>query len=394
MQRSPTERSAPLPESSPPRSVYLHVPFCARHCPYCDFAITVAADGDIAGSLGQRFLDALARELARIPPLGGIRTLYLGGGTPSALRASQLRDLFELLKQHLDLRSLVECTVEANPENLDAERVDCLAAAGVTRLSIGVQASEPAELRLLGRRHTFDQTARAVELARQAGIRCLSLDQIFGLPNQTDAALSSGLARLVSLAPDHVSLYGLTYEPGTPFTRARDRGTLRALSDDRELALYRLCVAELEQAGYARYEISNFARPGARSRHNRVYWRNHPYLGLGPSAVSYIDGVRRKNHPDLQTWSALLLAGEDPTVEREQLAPEDCLRETVMVALRTRAGVRRPHLERRFGAHWAEFDALELSRLVDLGLVDVHQDRLRLTSRGFELADSVCVALL
>lgn len=382
--------SGVLPTGCRVRAVYVHSPFCARRCPYCDFAISPLRAGIPAG----RYLDGLARELER--RAGGIapRTLFVGGGTPTALAPRELERFFALLATTIDRSRMVEFSVEANPEDVDEERTELLRQAGVTRVSLGAQSFQRDLLRRLGRAHEGSTIERAVRTLRGAGIPRINLDLIFGVPGQTEAHLEADLARAIALRPDHVSCYGLTFEPGTLFSRAMARGRMRPVDEERELTFYRRIRQALGAAGYLHYEVSNFARPGARCLHNLTYWRNLPHLGIGPSAVSYIGGARRRNDPDLARWCDRLAAGEDPVHDLETLPWERSLRETVMVGLRMRAGVGEGRLARRYGRGFEALEADALARLRQHGLITADEHRLRLTSRGLELADTVATELL
>lgn len=372
------------------RGVYVHVPFCARRCPYCDFAIALPRDAVSA----DRYLATLALEVERLPPLPRARTVFLGGGTPSRLTPEQLGRLVDTLAQRLMWSGVREFSLEANPEDVDRDRAEAFARFGVTRVSLGVQSFEPRTLRLLGRRHRAEDVARAVSALRAAGICRINLDLIFGAPGHSLAALESDLDRLLSLEPDHVSAYSLTYESGTPFQRAVARGTLAPQEDRAELEQFRRIHARLVGAGFSHYEISNYARPQARCLHNLTYWHNEPHVGVGPSAVSYQGGVRRRNEPDLRRWCELLEAGRSPVVEAETLPPRRALGECVMMGLRLATGVRASRLRRRFGSPLPEIDASAVQRLQDAGLLERHDQRFRLTPRGVELADFAASELL
>ncbi len=390
MQSSPMAVPTDRERSRLARAIYVHSPFCHRRCPYCDFAIVVRR----LHASATRYLENLDRELARRAHGMGVRTLYIGGGTPTALTGTELERFFSLLRRHLNLERCVEASIEANPEDLDSPRVDHLARGGVTRVSLGAQSFDPDVLRRLGRRHAPDDTRIAVHRLRSAGIPQVNLDLIFGVPGQSLASLQRDLDAVVELAPDHVSAYGLTYETGTAYDRARTWGRLEPMSEDLELEMFRTIRRTLMDAGWAHYELSNYAKPGARSLHNLTYWRNQPSLGVGPSAVSYVGGIRRKNATQLETWCARLEAGSDPTEEEEDLSPLRSLRETVMLGLRTRSGISEARLRRRYGRG---IDALDGEALVSLerdGLIRRTSRCLRLTRQGIEVADHVAAALL
>lgn len=341
----------------------------------------------------ERFLGALDLELGQRGPGVRPRTVFVGGGTPTALSAPLLRRFFEILADRLDLSRVVEFSVEANPEDLDDARVAELARADVGRVSLGAQSFDPATLAALGRAHDAESVRSSVRRLRAAGVARVSLDLIFGAPGQSLASLDADLDALVELAPEHVSTYGLTYEPGTALTRSRDRGDVHAADEEHELSLFRRVRSRLSAEGYEHYEVSNFARPGSRCLHNLNYWRNGPHLGFGPSAVGFLDGTRRRNIPGTAAWCAALERGDDPMAETERLPEGRALRETLMVGLRLRRGVRLDHLARRHGGlEGLDLDAV--ARLRRDGLLDPSPERLRMTDRGLELADHVAAELL
>ncbi len=372
------------------RAIYVHSPFCARRCPYCDFAISPLRERFPF----DRFLLALDAELAAVASLPRPRTLYIGGGTPTALPPAELERFFRILARRIGFERLTEFTVEANPEDLDVDRARILASAGVNRVSLGAQSFDRATLRRLGRAHDATQIARSVELLRAAGIRAVNVDLIFAVPGQDLERLRRDVDACLALAPEHVSLYGLTFESGTAFTRARDAGRIHALDADIELELYRDALARLSAGGIHQYEVSNLARAGHRSRHNAVYWRNDSYLGFGPSAVSASRGVRWRNAPAVAEWARRVLGGESPVVESEQLSPERSLRETLVLGLRTRRGVRFSRLRRRYGALVDSIEAPPIAELVAGGFVERDSHRIRLTAAGLAVADTIGARLI
>jgi oxygen-independent coproporphyrinogen-3 oxidase len=306
-----------LPRWRWPRAAYVHVPFCAHRCGYCDFAIAVGQDSAI-----ELYLDALAAELAALGQPQPVETLFLGGGTPTYLSARQLERLLGDVLRRLPPRPGHELTIEANPGTLDADKIGVLADHGVTRVSLGAQSFHPHLLRVLERDHVPDDVPRAVARVRER-IAEVSLDLIFGVPGQTLDDWRADLAAALALEPDHVSTYGLTYEKGTPLWKQRRRGEVRPLDEEAELALYAHALDTLEAAGFEHYEISNFARPGRRSRHNQVYWANEAYFGFGMGAARYVLGRRELNTRDLRGYIRRCLAGESPVYQAEKLPPGD-----------------------------------------------------------------------
>lgn len=320
-----------------PAGIYVHVPFCARICPYCDFAVTTGGP-----DRRRRYLECLLREVAGAPDLPvAADTIYLGGGTPSSLTPDQLGELLAAVRDRWELTADPWLTLEANPEDVTPEAAASWRRMGFRTVSLGVQSFDSAALDFLGRRHTPDQAEAAVGAAREAGLRIVSIDLIFGLPGQTEATWEAELEAAARLGPDHVSCYQLTIHAGTPFGRAARAGRLREMDQDEQARLYRIAHERLGQAGLEAYEVSNFAvGPESRSRHNAKYWRHAPYLGVGPSAHSF-DGKRTRwwNRRDLREWSEAIEAGASPVREREHLREEQLALEAVMFGLRTRRGV-------------------------------------------------------
>lgn len=388
MQHNVTRAALPLQRLAP-RALYVHLPFCARQCPYCDFPTARLDRG-----LEDRYLEALGSELARRAPQGfAPRTVFLGGGTPAELTTPGIERLVALLGPLC--RAAREVTLEANPRTLLPRKLAALRSGlGVTRVSLGAQSFSPPLLERLGRFHRPEDVVRAVATAREVGVEQVSLDLIFAVPGQGAADLQADLAAALALRPDHVSLYCLTIEPGTAYAAAQAQGTLRPQPPGREARLFAQARRTLRAAGFEHYEVSNFARPGRRCAHNQVYWRNHPYLGVGNGAASHLSGERRTNLRDPAAYAACVEAGRDPAAERERLTPERKLRETAYLALRTSPGIVRRRFLRDCGVDpWAALGP-ELTRLEGLGLVRRDARRAWLTGRGVTLADAVGVEVL
>jgi oxygen-independent coproporphyrinogen-3 oxidase len=371
-----------------PRAAYIHVPFCAHRCGYCDFAIAVGQDDFI-----ERYLDALAAELAGLGQARPVQTLFIGGGTPTYLRARQLGRLVADVRHWLPPQPGHEFTIEANPGTLDAEKVAVLAAHGVTRVSLGAQSFHPHLLRVLERDHAPEDVPAAVGRVRER-IAEVSLDLIFGVPGQSLDDFRTDLDRALALRPDHISTYGLTYEKGTPLWKRRERGAVRPLEEEAELALYAHAIDTLEAAGFEHYEISNFARPGRRSRHNQVYWANEAYFGFGMGAARYVLGRRELNTRDLRGYVRRALAGESVVFQSEQLSPEERARETMAVQLRRAEGIGRRRFREQTGSDLDDIAGPAIARHVDLGLLADDGQAVRLTRQGKYVADAVISALL
>jgi oxygen-independent coproporphyrinogen-3 oxidase len=374
--------------SGEPAGVYVHLPFCPYICPYCDFAKWAWDDARAA-----RYVDALHAEIASAPSVRA-RTLFFGGGTPSLYDAGVIGGIVAHVRERFALPADAEITAEANPDPSLAARIPGLRAAGVNRLSIGVQSFDSRELRVLGRRHTADDVRRAVASARESGFTNVSLDLIFGVPGQTTETWNATLDAAMALGVEHVSCYGLTIEEGTPYATwfARDPN---AFADDAlEARLYAIAIDRLRGAGFEQYEISNWAKPGYRSQHNALYWANEPYLGLGVSAASYLDGVRSTHTRDLDRYVEAALAGGPIPGESERLEGARRAGEAVMLALRTAEGVDVVRFRERYGIDMHGAYGAVIGEMVEAGMLVSDRSHVRLTERGRFVANDVCGAFL
>ncbi len=367
--------------------LYVHVPFCSRRCRYCAFTSVVYEP-----VLADRYLRALSSEAElrlreREDPVFG--TVFVGGGTPSVLSPAQLLRLGETVAEATAGTSPAEMTVEANPGSVDDRRLAVLREFGFDRVSLGAQSFDAEELDLLGRTHTPDQIEAAVRAARHAGFKAVGLDLIFGLPAQTSEVFLASLQSALDLAPEHISLYGLTWEPGTPFGEELTAGLTAPCPQELEREMYLGAVELLAGAGYEHYEISNFALPGRECRHNINYWKSEEYMGLGAAAFSYTDGLRFGNLGNIEEYCRRIENGE-PTIENsERLDREKAAREALMLGLRMIAGVDLTEFHGRTG-----FDALSLfgesfETHLDAGRLTIDEGRLRLTLEGVLVANTV-----
>jgi oxygen-independent coproporphyrinogen-3 oxidase len=375
-----------------PRAAYIHVPFCRHRCGYCNFTLIAGRD-----DLVERYIKALALELTALERPREVDTLFLGGGTPTHLEPPQLARLLEQVQHWFPLAPGGEFSIEANPidlaDNVARERSAVLAAAGVTRVSLGAQTFRADKLRLLERDHDAAAIRRALELARGFA-NSVSLDLIFGAPGETLDQWQADLDAALELEPDHVSTYGLTFERGTRFWSRKLHGELAQLPEEIERDMYALAIDRLIAAGFEHYEVSNFARPGHRCRHNEVYWAGAEYFAAGPGAARYVAGRREVNHRSTLTWIDRLERGQSPVAESETLDAEDRARELLVLALRRREGIARDEFQRRTGH---EIDALvgrELARYTDLGLFAEEHGRLVLTRKGLYVSDAIWPAFL
>lgn len=372
---------------SPPFGLYLHVPFCASTCDFCAFYQTKPTARGV-----RNFLDGVRREAALIAWSQPVSTVFWGGGTPGLLAPGDLRRLAASLEHGGWPLSAggkpPEWTVELAPASVTAERLAVLREIGVTRVSLGVQSFQPALLEGLGRQHTREQVHRAYERIRAAGFASVNLDLIFALPGQTEAGWADDIRAAVALAPDHLSMYCLTFEEDTALWVKLSQGRVK-LDPENEARLYEGTWARLAAAGYAQYEISNFARPGHACRHNLNTWHMHEWVGLGPSAASQHDGWRGANVADLDQWRAQLEEGRRVTEDRVPLSTALLAEDALIFGLRMNAGVDvASWRERCPEAPWPAVEGV-LGRLVDVGLALRDGATVRLTDRGRLLADSV-----
>jgi oxygen-independent coproporphyrinogen III oxidase len=377
-----------LPPWTWPRSAYVHIPFCAHHCGYCDFAVAVGQDDRI-----DEYLRALEAEMSRLDEPQPVRTLSFGGGTPTYLSPRQLETLLTFVRTWLVLEPGGELSIEANPAGLDDDKVGILADHGVNRVSLGAQSFDPALLRVLERDHQPADVPRAVERLRRQ-FDNISLDLIFGVPGQTLAQWENDLGRTLALEPQHVSTYGLTYEKGTRLWKSQQQGQIRTLDEDAELAMYTGAIDRLAAAGFEHYEISNHARPGFRSRHNQMYWANEAHFGFGVGAASYVRGVRRLNTRDLRSYIRRALSGEPTHFQAEELVPRERAIETAVIQLRRLEGIERMAFYEQTGFRLLDLLGPAIERLTDLGLLREVFEGIALTRKGMCVADSVVAELM
>ena len=377
-------------------SLYVHIPYCHAKCPYCDFNSYAATRWP-----EDAYADALLTELrarTREAPFRSamIATIFFGGGTPSLFAPATIGRLLDGIAATCAVAGDAEVTLEANPGTVERGRLAGFRSAGVNRLSFGVQSFQPALLTTLGRIHGPDESRAAVDAARAAGFDDLNLDLIFAVPGETRADWEADVAEAVRLAPEHVSAYNLTYEAGTPFHTLRARGALRPLDDEDELWMYQHARATLAAAGYAQYEISNFARPGRHARHNQSYWRGVDYLGLGAGAHSYAStpgwGRRWSNERIPDRYVAAVERG-DATASRESLSFENAAAEFMFLGLRERRGVDPAAFAARFGAPLDDVHPEVATFRADGFLVE-RDARLMLSERGLLVADAIFTAFL
>lgn len=364
--------------------LYFHIPFCKRVCAYCDFF--KSADLRRMDDVLKAMHDELEHQRGY---LGGeaVRTRYFGGGTPSLCTPQQIGGLLARAADLFDCTAVEETTLEANPDDLDGAYLDALRRAGIDRLSIGIQSLDDACLRSMNRRHTAAQAVDAVKRARAAGFGNLTVDLIFGVPGFGGDSLQRSLDAIIALEPEHVSAYHLTVEPGTAFGRRAARGDFAPVDEETSQAEFLTVHRVLTQAGYEHYEVSNFALPGRRARHNAAYWHGEKYLGMGPAAHSYDGRERHWNAASIERY----IAGRPP--EHEVLSDRDRYNEYLMTRLRTAEGIDLGELECRFGAASAERTLREAERFVAAGTLVATEKRLAIPAEQWLVSDAVIGAL-
>ncbi|MBU3666640.1 MAG: radical SAM family heme chaperone HemW [Chthoniobacterales bacterium] len=361
------------------RHLYIHIPFCLQICPYCSFYKDIAGPGK-----ADPLVEAIVLEAEMFGGGCTPRTIFVGGGTPTALSVTQLERLFGGLSRHLDLSGVEEFTVEMNPATVTMRKAEMLRRHGVNRVSMGVQSWDAELLKLLGRVHSAPQVRESFAILRAAGFENLNLDLIYGIPGQTRAQWTDSIRRTIDLGPEHISAYCLTYEEDTDFFRRLERGEFREYSE-RDAEFFELCAAELAEAGYAQYEISNYARAGRECLHNLAYWQGDDYLGLGPSAWSTIGTKRWQNVPDTAGYVRAVQAGNRPHGTSEIVPDETREMEKIAFGLRTSAGIEAARLGERHEL---------ITGLREEGLLEDHGPRVRLTARGRLLADEIAAELI
>ena len=418
------EAQEPMSGTVRPEAFYVHVPFCSSKCGYCDF-VSVAGQDDLIDA----YLDALQAEMtACLDAPQAVRTVYVGGGTPTFLAAGQLERLLAGIHRWLRPATIAEYSVESNPNTLDAEKVRVLAEYGVNRVSLGAQSFRPALLAQLGRDHDPQSAKRAVDLLRSR-IDNISLDLMFGIPGQTLRDWQSDVSCALQLQPKHLSTYCLSYEQGTRLWQQRQNGSIRPLDEDTEARMYEYVIDRLTAEGWDHYEISNFAWAtpkemgqgrGVQARlsrqvppkqhsnllsagqryqtyrcqHNLVYWANGPYYGFGSGAAAFVDGVRSVRVGVPRAYIACCTSGKSPIIQSETLDVEARARETAMLGLRRLDGLDRNQFERQTGLAIDKLAGQAIRRLVEQGMLEDDGKTIRLTRQALPLADSVLCELL
>jgi oxygen-independent coproporphyrinogen-3 oxidase len=371
-----------------PRAAYVHVPFCRHRCGYCDFAVVAGRD-----DLVDRYLGAIGQELGRLPAALDLDTLYVGGGTPSHLGAEGLRRLWGAFAGRLAPVAGAEVTIEANPADVDAALVAAAVACGVSRVSLGAQSLSARTLAALDRDHTPEQVRRAVALLLSAGL-AVNIDVMTAAPGQSLAEVERDLDDVLALGVHHVSVYCLTWERGTRFIGLLNRGVLERAEEDLERRMFEGAIERLEAGGFEHYEVSNFARPGHRCRHNERYWDCRPWEAFGPGAARFDGRTRTTNHRSPFTWMQRVAAGLDPAADHDRMTAEGAARERIVVGLRRRDGIVREAFQRESGLSFDDLAGDLVRGWVANGWAADDGARIRLTRSGLLLSDSLWEGVL
>ena len=365
-----------------PSSAYVHIPFCTQICYYCDFSKVFIKNQPV-----DAYLEHLIQE-TRSYEIGKLRTLYIGGGTPTALSAQQLAYLLTELPKVMDLSEVEEFTIEANPGDLDPDKIAVVKDSQVNRVSLGVQTFDNKMLKKIGRSHQEQDIYDNIRYLKQAGFDNISIDLIYALPGQTMDQVKENVAKAIDLDIPHMSLYSLILENHTVFMNRMRRGKLPLPKEELEAEMFEYIIEELEKAGFEHYEISNFSKPGFESRHNLVYWDNAEYYGLGAGASGYVDGIRYKNHGPIRHYLEAVEAGKARITE-EHLTLEEKMEEELFLGLRKKTGVSKARFEEKFGVSFDQRYGQVVASLTEQGLLVPDDKQVRMTKRGLFLGDTV-----
>jgi oxygen-independent coproporphyrinogen-3 oxidase len=367
--------------------LYLHIPFCERKCSYCDFYSIERTD------MMGRFVDRLCAEIAMRPSSDTFTSVFFGGGTPSLLSPEQLARIVGVIRDHYSFAPDAEWTMECNPGTVTKESLSAYRAIGINRLSFGVQSFNENELQFLQRIHSADDAVAAMRMARAAGFDNVNMDLMFALPPQTLESWQHSVERMLELCPDHISAYSLIFEPGTPLYTQLKKGLVKPHAEELDADMYAYVMQRLRDAGYVQYEVSNFALPGKRCRHNLTYWHAEPYLSVGPSAHGYLNGTRYWNLSNLRSWSQRIDEGALPVANEETLSKTDRLHERLFLEFRA-DGVQLDRLRSDFAVNLPAMLGEQLQWWLSEGLVTLHHDVLALTQRGYQVCDELSLRLI
>ena len=379
-----------------PLSIYVHIPFCVQKCAYCDFVSTSIHKAEHSYGI-EAYFESLNREIELYSDVlcaYTIETIYLGGGTPSAVDGSYIESIIKRIRSLANVSETAEITVEVNPGTLDARKLEHYLTAGVNRISMGLQTTNDQLLNEIGRIHSTEDFIKTYNMVRANGIHNISLDLMFGLPGQTLVDISKALELVDALKPQHVSAYGLKLEEGTPLYQLANKGAVILPDEALERQMYHYITEGLNNIGFKQYELSNYAQLGFASRHNLVYWRNKPYLGLGVSSHSKLDNKRFSNHSDIKTYIQSLNAFNKPVDAVEVIDSEEDLFETIMLGLRLNEGLNLKQISTQYNIDFVNKYQVVIDQLIEDRLIVLSNENIKLTALGRDLANQVFVAFM
>lgn len=368
---------------SSPQSAYIHVPFCHSRCPYCSFTV-IANRLDLV----DRYVEAISRELTALGRSHSVKTIFIGGGTPTLLPRQPMVRLFEEIRSWIPLVEDGEWSIEANPQDITEDLCLLLRDQGINRISLGGQSFHDAKLKTLGRDHSGDDLSRAIDFACR-WFNEVSVDLIFGVPGEDIQVWQADLKRAAALGVSHVSTYGLTYEKGARYWSQLQKGELVAVPEETELEMYLYAIAFLKENGFHHYEVSNFAKPGSECQHNQVYWQGDPWIGIGPGAAAYVGGTRTVNHRSTLKYLQRIEAGESPIAESQVLDWSTRTRERFIFGMRRLRGVDWNRFSQSGEPKAIDEISLQIPKHIKLGFLEWHEGCIRLTADGLPISDSL-----
>ena len=369
--------------------IYIHIPFCSKRCIYCGFYSTTAIKDT------NRYIDAICKELkmrTNYLKYNTIKTIYIGGGTPSLLNHHQLERIFSTIRDNYNISQVEEVTLECNPNDLTTNYIAQLKKLPINRISMGVQSFEDSILKFLRRRHNAEQAINAVQECQKAGFRNISIDLIYGIPGQSDHSFKNDIKRAVSLGVTHISSYHLSYEENTPLWKQLQNGDIDVIDEESSVNMYNILCSTLSQHNYSHYEISNFAIDGFQSKHNSSYWNGTPYLGIGASAHSFNGSARRWNPDNLELYIDSIECG-NPIYEEEMLSATDLYNEAIMLGLRKSEGIQLTDFRNRFGDSLYEKLMHNAQPYIYTGSLIKEIDRIRISEHGLFISDNIISSL-
>ncbi len=376
--------------------LYVHIPFCHSKCAYCDFSSYAIGNTQNENAI-IRYIQALLNEMDLYEETlrdVEVETLFIGGGTPTCIDGKYIHEIIAHLKKSTHFSKTAEVTIESNPGTITNEKLDHYLSAGINRFSVGLQTTDNNLLSSIGRIHDFNTFVTSYRAIRDAGIKNINVDIMFGLPGQTLENLHHTLNTLIDLSPEHISAYALKLEEGTPMYEAEKKGLIHMPDEDLERTMYHTIIEVLKKSGYHQYEISNFSKKGFESRHNLVYWKNKPYLGLGLAAHSKMKQVRFSNETIMSKYLEKIENGDQPTIDQVDISESEDLFETIILGLRLNEGLDVHLINERYGIDFYSENEAVIMKLKDQGLVQMTDDNLKLTLKGIDLSNQVFLAFM